>query len=208
MSGINELFGISDSLLVNDGSIMPVIEDPFKLSQGIGISPNNSSTSTVGSPSTDLIIFNTPLSSTTFAQQPPVTEAAFLLTANFSETTSSGFDPITGMTGDQPLIGLSTQDEVVNVSPLSPSFETLQAEITQQQTSTPSEPVEPNNLPHLNQLTPEILERFRTEAIARWTNAGITPGEQGILQEVQLAIADLPSLKLGLNDNTFAKTRV
>ncbi|MFN6534834.1 MAG: matrixin family metalloprotease, partial [Nostoc sp. EkiNYC01] len=174
-----------------------MIEDPLKLSQGIGISPNNPLTSPVGSPSTDLIIFNTPLSSTNAAEQPPVTEAPFLLTANFSQTASTSFDPITGMTRDQPLIGLFSQNEVTP-SPLSPSFETLEAEITQQQTSTVSEPVEVDNPPHLNQLTPEILERFRSEAIARWTSAGITPGEQGILQEVQLAIADLPSLKLGL----------
>lgn len=54
MSGINELFPTTDSLLVNDGSIMPGIEDPLKLGQGIGIPLNYPSTSPVGSPSTDL----------------------------------------------------------------------------------------------------------------------------------------------------------
>ncbi|MDZ7970726.1 MAG: CARDB domain-containing protein [Nostoc sp. DedSLP03] len=197
MSEINELFGISDSAMVNDGVIMPLIEDPLKLSQGIGIISNNPSASPVGSPSTDLFVINTPLSLTAFAEQSSVVPLPLSLTPNLSNTTSTSFDPITGMAGDQPLIGLLSKDEITP-SLLSVSFKTQETNITQQQTTISSESVETNNPPRLNQLTPEILERFRSEAIARWASAGITPGEQGILKEVQLAIADLPSLKLGL----------
>ncbi|MBN3910296.1 MAG: hypothetical protein HWQ35_28260 [Nostoc sp. NMS1] len=163
----------------------------MKLSQGIGITSNNPSISPVGSPSTDLFTINTSLSLTAFAEQSSVALVPLSLTPNLSDTTNTSFDLITGVTGDALLIGLLSKNEATP-SLLSLSLKTAEAEITQQQTSTISEPIEVDNPPHFNQLTLEILERFRTEAIARWASAGITPREQGILKEVQLAIADLP----------------
>ncbi|MCC5615425.1 matrixin family metalloprotease, partial [Nostoc sp. CHAB 5836] len=202
MSGINELFGISDSMVVNDGAIMAGIEDPLKLSQGIGIYPNNSPNVLVGSPSTDLLIIDNSLSSTSFGEQPFTNTVTLLFKPNSSNTSTTSFDLLTGTTSDDPLVGFWSQEEVPQ-SLLSISPKTEQSDIRKQPDQllgTINVPNDTKNRQSLKQLTPEILERFRSEAIARWASVGITPGEQGILKEVQLAIADLPSLKLGLTN--------
>ncbi|WP_422665759.1 CARDB domain-containing protein (plasmid) [Anabaena sp. PCC 7938] len=191
MLGINELFPTTDSLLVNDGSIMSVIEDPLKLSQGIGIYANNSSNGLIGASSTDLIIIDNSLSPTSFAEEFSITSVPPF----FKPNSTTSFDLLTGTTSDKPLVGFLNQNEAIyhflNTPPAGKSN-------SNQQIDTKSVPSETNSSQQFKQLTPEILEKFRTEAIARWANAGITPGEQGILKEVQLAIADLPGYKLGL----------
>ena len=202
MSGMNELFPTTDSPLSVDGYIKPVIEDPFKLSQGIGISSNHPSTSPVGLTSPKIVISDTPLSATSFLEQPlTVIGDANSLKPNSTDTLTTSFDPLTGAIASHPIVGFLSKDEIA------PSLTRADSKATQsdigQQTSTINVSGKTNTQQRFNQLTPEILERFRIEAIARWASVGITPGEQGILKEVQLAIADLPSLKLGLTSGNI-----
>ncbi|WDD36491.1 CARDB domain-containing protein (plasmid) [Nostoc sp. UHCC 0926] len=194
---MNELFPTTDSPLSVDGYIKPVIEDPFKLSQGIGISSNHPSTSPVGLTSPKIVISDISLSATSFVEQPlTVVGDANSLKPNSTDILTTSFDPLTGAIANHPIVGFLSKDET-QASLTRADFKATQSDISQQ-TSTINVSGKTNTHQRFDQLTPEILEIFRTEAIARWASVGITPGEQGILKEVQLAIADLPSLRLGL----------
>ncbi|MDM9385688.1 matrixin family metalloprotease [Chlorogloeopsis sp. ULAP01] len=207
MSGMNEIFPTSDSLLSNDGFTTPIIVDPFNLGQEKGISPINPSTAPVGSPSTDLLI-NTSKYSTSFVEQPDtVTPGLLSKEPNSIGTSTTNFDPLTGVSGNEPLIGYLSDDVETLSFPLIPlsSSDAEATNKTQQQAdshiSTMSVPSETSYLTSNHQLTDPILEIFRTEAIARWASLGISDADKDILNNVKLLITDLPGYKLGLTED-------
>ncbi|GAB1542664.1 hypothetical protein NUACC21_53380 [Scytonema sp. NUACC21] len=168
------------------------------------ISPSHPPTSPVGSPSTDL--FNTPVSSTFVFEQPNT----IVPSPQLREQTSLGSsvtntDPLTGGTGDTPLVGILSQDEI-NSSPIltassTPSipFDAVSNAVlgkTQPQYAI-TQLGETGDLSTKTQLTDSILEVFRNEAAARWASLGITQEDKQQLENVKLLIADLPGYQLG-----------
>jgi subtilase family serine protease len=185
MSGTNEISPNSGLPNQNDGLMMPLFEDPFK--QGTGTSP----TSPIGSPSTDLPVIDTHGGEISGVE--PLKPDQIFPNQKSTTTSTPNIDPITGSAPDDPLVGILNSDSFTqNIKPVGgeTTTKTLLDDITKK-FSAPASPL-------VESLTPAILEKFRHEAIARWTSLGLGEFDTGILNNVQLAIADLPGLKLGL----------
>ncbi|MCV3215605.1 hypothetical protein OGM63_19160 [Plectonema radiosum NIES-515] len=202
MAGNNEFGSPNNDSLFNNNELSNnnAFVDP--LAANLDPFSSNQTSSPIGAPSTDLV---QPLSSkeTSSSTLLPDSAANNSLIKDRTIDNKASVDPITGGILDAPLVGDIKDDTLaansintlnIGLLSISPSLG-LEKETN---IITDSDIIS-------NQLTQEILETFRTEAIARWNSLGVGEFDTGILNNVKLVIEDLPGYKLGLTDSYTVK---
>ncbi|GAB1542484.1 hypothetical protein NUACC21_51580 [Scytonema sp. NUACC21] len=183
----NNNFGLPDNnTFLNDGLSVPSpFTDPLIGNQNYNQDNKNTLT---GAPSTDIVQPDS--SNGAVSDRELLTDDATNnpLLIEKTSTINTYVDPLTGNHLNEPLVNtLKSGDALLS------HVESLQG-------SGVGESQEQVFSKGANQLSLEILERFRVEAHARWSKLGVNEFDTGILNNIELAIEDLPGYKLGLVD--------
>jgi subtilase family serine protease len=185
-------FGLPNNPFSNDGLSVP---SPFTEPSLDNQNNQSNTTAPIGAPSTDIIVPDT--SNGTASESGLLADSLAnnsLIKEKLSDEKTS-IDPLTGGTIDEPLVGNAPKDTLVANSIKALSIPaSLAAEQNINNTS------DETSISTFDQLTTAILETFRAEVIARWSQLGVAEFDTGILNNVKLVVEDLPGYKLGLAD--------